>query len=70
MHLDYETMVHFSKSWGLIYFLILMAIVVVYVFWPGSKKKFDHAARMPLEDDKPVHNDIGATPVNGKKSHG
>jgi cytochrome c oxidase cbb3-type subunit 4 len=51
MHLDYETVVHFTKSWGLIYFIVLMAIVLVYAFWPGSKKKFDRAARMPLDDD-------------------
>jgi cytochrome c oxidase cbb3-type subunit IV len=53
MHLDYETVVHFSKSWGLVYFLILMAAVLAYTFWPGTKAKFDRAARMPLEDDTP-----------------
>ena len=67
MHLDYETMVHFSKSWGLIYFLVLMAVVVAYAYWPGSKKKFDHAAHMPLEDDTPVDDTLGATPLNGNK---
>jgi cytochrome c oxidase cbb3-type subunit 4 len=65
MHLDYETVVHFTKSWGMIYFMVLMAIVLIYVFWPGSKKKFDHAARMPLEDD-----DSDTPAPQGAKNHG
>jgi cytochrome c oxidase cbb3-type subunit 4 len=68
MHLDYETVVHFTKSWGLIYFIVLMAIVLAYAFWPGSKKKFDHAARMPLEDDTPDTPDAPA--AQGAKNHG
>ncbi len=47
-----------------------MAIVVVYVYWPGSKSKFDHAARMPLEDDNPIDDVSGAAPVNGNNNHG
>jgi cytochrome c oxidase cbb3-type subunit 4 len=30
----------------------LFAAVIVYVFWPGNKKKFDDAAKLPLDDER------------------
>ncbi|MGD8480659.1 MAG: cbb3-type cytochrome c oxidase subunit 3 [Methyloceanibacter sp.] len=30
---------------------MLFAGVVLYAFWPGNKKRFDEAAKLPLEDD-------------------
>lgn len=51
---DHDTLVAFSKSWGLFY-LIAMAIgVLIYTFRPANKKKFKDAKKSILdEDDKP-----------------
>ena len=49
--MDYETLSTFSKSWGLVYMVVLFAAVFVYALWPRNKAKFEKAARMPLEGD-------------------
>ncbi len=49
--MTYQDVVSFSGPYGLIYFLILFVGVLVYALWPGNKKKFEKAARMPLEED-------------------
>jgi cytochrome c oxidase cbb3-type subunit 4 len=41
-----------SQTVALILFVALFAAVLLYVFWPGNKKKFDDAAKLPLEDEK------------------
>ena len=47
----YEDVVSFAATYGLVYFIILFAGVVVYALWPGNKGKFDRAARLPLKED-------------------
>ena len=50
----YDTLVLFSKTFGLFYLIALSVGVLIYVFWPSNRKKFDHAARAVLQDeDKP-----------------
>ena len=41
-----------SQIVALVLFVALFVGVIVYVFWPGNKKKFDDAAKLPLEDEK------------------
>src|SRR5690606_11574177 len=54
MNLDHETLVAFSKSFGLFYLIALSFGVAVYAFWPGNKDRFERAAHDILEDeDKP-----------------
>lgn len=54
MDLDHQTVVGFSKSWGLIYLLVLAVGVLAYTFWPKNKKRFDRAKESILDkDDKP-----------------
>jgi cytochrome c oxidase cbb3-type subunit IV len=36
---------------GLFIFLVLFAGVVAFVLWPGNRKGFDEASRIPLERD-------------------
>jgi len=51
MELDHETVVAFAKSWDLFY-LIAMAIgVFAYLLWPGSGKRFEHAANSIMDDE-------------------
>lgn len=47
----YENVVAFAATYGLIYFIILFAGVLAYALWPGNKRKFDRAARLPLKED-------------------
>jgi cytochrome c oxidase cbb3-type subunit 4 len=51
--MDYETISAISRSWGLVYLVLLFAAVCLYAFWPRNKAKFDRAARMPLDEDQP-----------------
>lgn len=54
MPFSHETLVWFSKSYGLFYLLALSLIVVAYAYWPSNKKSFDKAAKSILEsEDKP-----------------
>ncbi len=47
----YETLAKFSQTWGLLYFVILFAAVLIYALWPANKKRFDDAASVPLKED-------------------
>ena len=51
--LTFEDVQAFAHSWGSVYFVVLFAIVCVYVMWPSNKSKFDEAAQAPLKDDAP-----------------
>ena len=35
----------------LLLFVSLFVGVLIYAFWPGNKKRFEEAARLPLEKD-------------------
>lgn len=50
--MTYETIASISQTAALLFFMTLFVGVVVYVFWPGNKSKFDHAARLPLEQQE------------------
>ena len=50
----YETMRHFADSWGLLALALIFLFVVAFVFRAGSRSQYDHAARIPLDDDKEV----------------
>ncbi len=49
--MNYQDVLYVSETYGLLYLMLLFAIVLVYALWPRNKKKFDDAARMPLEED-------------------
>ncbi|MEM7398059.1 MAG: cbb3-type cytochrome c oxidase subunit 3 [Pseudomonadota bacterium] len=49
--MEYEQVASISQVAALIFFIVLFAGVVLYAFWPGNKKRFDEAAKLPLEDD-------------------
>jgi cytochrome c oxidase cbb3-type subunit IV len=54
--MEYEQVASISQVAALIFFILLFAGVVLYAFWPGNKKRFDDAARLPLEDDPDSEN--------------
>ncbi len=51
MTIDHDLLVYLSKTFGLFYLLALSFAVLVYVFWPRNKDRFDAAARAILEEE-------------------
>ncbi|MEZ5784012.1 MAG: cbb3-type cytochrome c oxidase subunit 3 [Rhizobiaceae bacterium] len=52
--IDHQSIVGFSKSWGLFYLIALAIGVLIYAFWPSNKKRFDRAKNSILDrDDRP-----------------
>ena len=51
MDLDHDTLVAFSKSWGLFYLIAFAIGVCVYTFWPSNRKRFDEAKQKILDRD-------------------
>jgi len=49
--MDFETISQFSRTWGLVYLVMMFVGIVVYAFWPWSRKKFNDAAHIPLKED-------------------
>ena len=47
----YQAVAEFAQTWGLVYFVVIFAAVLVYALWPSRKAQFDHAARIPLRED-------------------
>jgi cytochrome c oxidase cbb3-type subunit 4 len=50
--MDYETVVMISQIAALLLFVALFIAVLVYALWPGNRKRFERASRMPLEDSE------------------
>ena len=51
MDLEHNAVVAFAKSWGLFYLIAFSIAVLVYVFWPSNRKRFDRAKHSILDDD-------------------
>ena len=51
MNFAHDTLVWFSKSFGLFYLIGLSILVVIYAYWPSNRKRFDHAANSILRDE-------------------
>lgn len=49
--MTYEKIVGISATGGLIYFVVLFAIVIAFVLWPRNAEKFRDAANIPLKED-------------------
>ncbi len=51
--MDYETLRAVGGTVGLIIFVLVFAGVLAYALWPRNKKKFEHAAHIPLQNNVP-----------------
>jgi len=49
--MTYDGLVEFAKTWGLAYLGLMSVAVLVYAFWPGSRKKFERYGKIPFEGD-------------------
>lgn len=48
--MSYEQATHFAQTWGLVLLAVCFGLALIYALWPGNKKKFDDAARAPLDN--------------------
>jgi cytochrome c oxidase cbb3-type subunit 4 len=49
--MTYEQVASITQVGALLGFVALFVGVLIYAFWPGNKKGFEEAARLPLEKD-------------------
>ena len=49
--MNFEQVSYFSQTWGLVYLVVIFVGVLIYALWPGSREKFEKAARIPLRED-------------------
>jgi len=42
---------YLSQTWGLVYLFVLFIGVLIYALRPGSRKKFEDAAKIPFKED-------------------
>ncbi len=49
--MNYEQVASFTQIAALLLFVAIFVGVVIYAFWPGNEKRFERAARLPLEKD-------------------
>jgi cytochrome c oxidase cbb3-type subunit 4 len=50
--MNYEAMRHFADSWGLLFLTAFFAGVLMFVFRPGSRDRYEDAADIPFRDRK------------------
>lgn len=52
--MSYDSVANASSILGLLFFLMLFIVIVVWALRPRNKARFDAAARIPLEEPDPV----------------
>ena len=50
----YEFLSSFAQTGGLVYFVLMFLGALLYALWPRNQELFDHAARLPLDDERPL----------------
>ncbi len=51
MTMVHDDLVWLAQSFGLFYLIGLSLLVLLYVYWPSNKKRFDRAAQAILHDE-------------------
>jgi len=49
--MSYQEASELSRSWGLVFLMVLFLGSVAYALWPSNRAKFTRAAAMPLDDE-------------------
>jgi cytochrome c oxidase cbb3-type subunit 4 len=58
--MSYEQVASITQVAALLLFIAFFIGVLIYAFWPGNKKRFKEAAKLPLEKDpEPNHEKDG-----------
>ena len=48
--MSYASAAQFAQTWGLVFLCLMFLAAVGYALWPGNRRKFDRAARTPLDE--------------------
>jgi cytochrome c oxidase cbb3-type subunit 4 len=48
----YEFLSQFAQTGGLLLFVLAFVLVLIYALAPSNRKKFDHAARLPMDESE------------------
>jgi cytochrome c oxidase cbb3-type subunit IV len=51
MNPTYRALAEFAQTWGLVYFVAVFVVVLMYALWPSRQRQFDEDARIPLRED-------------------
>ena len=51
MSSTYRALAEFAQTWGLVYFVAVFLVVLIYALWPSRRRQFDEAACIPLRED-------------------
>jgi cytochrome c oxidase cbb3-type subunit 4 len=51
MPATYKFLAEFAQTYGLLYFVAVFSLVLVWALWPSQREQFDEAARVPLRED-------------------
>ena len=51
MNPTYRAFAEFAQTWGLVYFVAVFVVVLIYALWPSRRRQFDEDARIPLRED-------------------
>ena len=49
--MTYTEAYEFAQTYCLVYLMLLFLGVQVYALWPGNRRRFDDAAKIPLRED-------------------
>jgi cytochrome c oxidase cbb3-type subunit 4 len=55
--MTYDQVASVTQVLALLLFVALFIGVLIYAWWPGNKKRFEAAARLPLEKDTELEKD-------------
>jgi cytochrome c oxidase cbb3-type subunit 4 len=48
----YDTLRHVADTWGLVAMMGVFILAAIFVFRPGSRERYERAARIPLDHQK------------------
>ncbi len=51
MQFEHIDLVYYAKTHGLIYLIVCCVAVLIYVYRPANKQKFDEAASRIIDDE-------------------
>lgn len=49
--MTFQEVSELSRSWGLVFLVVMFGAAVLYAFWPSNRRRFQEASRVPLEKD-------------------
>jgi cytochrome c oxidase cbb3-type subunit IV len=56
--MNYQDLIHFAETGGLVILMAMFAVAVAYAFWPSNREKFERAANLPLESDDTLDEEV------------